>query len=309
MITFIIIVLALLWISSIVIYIKKKKWFEKHKGIAEFSAVIVSLIFTLVALNQTQSSIDQSTSDFVSLLNRIDAIVDQVDSASNSIGSLKLSMVTLPIEVDSFAYSISNLNQTIQKQEISLSKSIHELNVTSSDLNSSLNLYKNSISDYSEQLNQIVTATDSQLVIWKDQQRIMLKEMSRKPQLKIAPNKIIITDSSFIIKDVAIINNGNINCEIERIKFILLKDELIKINVFGSQEFESTEKSLEYIIHFDSEVYSSYVIPANDRTVLRGEIELKKKYLNNFSIPFSISYVSKYEDGILNTTLVNRQID
>src|ERR1035437_9502086 len=45
-------------------------------------------------------------------------------------------------------------------------------------------------SNYSSQLKSIVDQTDKQLVIWKDQQRILLDEYSRKPKLIIEAKEI-----------------------------------------------------------------------------------------------------------------------
>ena len=58
MIYFLIIILILISSASIIFYYKKRKLFEEHKGNAEFLAIMISLVFTLIALQQAQSSID-----------------------------------------------------------------------------------------------------------------------------------------------------------------------------------------------------------------------------------------------------------
>ena len=82
MIEYLIYFLALLLIIGSIFYLKKNPYFKEHQSFVEFVGIFFSLIFALVAINQTQKGIDNSTDDFNKLISRLDKIVTNVNNAT-----------------------------------------------------------------------------------------------------------------------------------------------------------------------------------------------------------------------------------
>jgi uncharacterized protein Smg (DUF494 family) len=196
MIYILIIGLVLVSIASVTIYIYKRKFFEQHHGVAEFFAIMISLIFTLLALQQAQSSVEQSTEEFNSLISRIDTIITSVGTATNSVESVKQSLAELPVQLDTFSVTINSLNKIVSNQKDKLESVLNDLNNSMSD-------FRNSLAALSERFN-------------------------RKPEIKIDLGRED-SDSTIRIYSVVLTNNGELAAELQHVKIYLHKEDVISV--------------------------------------------------------------------------------
>lgn len=210
----------LVWIFAVILYFIKRKFFKEHQGIAEFSAVIISLIFTLFALNQAQSSIDQSTEDFSSLIARIDTIVTNVNSATNSIDAVKLSLSDLPSRIDTFAISIDSLNAVVTTQKKQFGQALNDFSL-------SIEAFQKSVDDMSERFN-------------------------RKPDLRVSFDDDE-TDSTIHIKTIVITNYGTLTAELYTVKLYVPKTSILNFEWTGSKKDQEYEDYTTYYQEFQED--------------------------------------------------------
>jgi hypothetical protein len=260
MIITLIVVLFLVLIASIILYLKKRKLFERHQGIAEFLAVMISLIFTLLALQQAQSTVDQSTEDFNKLISRMDTIVTNVGLATQSIDSVKLSLSTLPTQIDSFSKSIYLLNEVVSRQR-------DKLEATLNDFNSSIKGFESSVDN-------------------------MAKRFNRHPILKINFKKTE-TDSTVLITHFVITNFGDLIADVYTVRFQIEEDFLISFNLKSSQETYKQGTMRSFQINFTKQ----YVTP-NENTPWVSDCTINIRKGNKSLIKVFIYYTSPFgNDG------------
>ncbi len=259
MIIALIIVLTLITISTFWLYIGKRKLFERHKGIAEFLAVMVSLIFTLLALQQAQSSVDQSTEDFNALISRVDTIVTNVGTATNSIESVKASLAELPAQIDSFSNTIKSINSTLDQQK-------EQMTTTLKDFSGSIKEFQLSVEAMTERFN-------------------------RKPKL-VLDFKPIVNDSTFIIPMFVLRNEGTTEAELSSISIIVPNQNVIEFKVMAYNMSPYTPGINKY-----SMTYNDLLIIADPIKPLKIEGEMSFRIKPDFDIAIIVYYKANFGNG------------
>lgn len=259
MITTLIVVLTVITISSFWIYIGKREFFKRHKGIAEFLAVMISLIFTLLALQQAQSSVDQSTSDFNQLISKIDTIVTNVGTATNSVDSVKASLAGLPEHIDEFASTIESLNFSLSGQKETIETTLNNLSKSVKDFQLSVDA--------------------------------MTERYNRKPKL-VLDFRPIIEDSIFIIPKFALKNEGSMEAELSSISIQIPTRNIVDFEIEGFEMEQYGPEIKKFYIRYDD-----FLMVADPVKPLRIDGKMKFRLKPNFEIAIIVYYKASFGNG------------
>jgi hypothetical protein len=108
----------------------------------------------------------------------------------------------LPYSVNKFDSTIQNLRKVVESQQKELSSSI-------GGLRTDVDRFSNSLVSYEKKLSEIVQASDKQLLLLKKTQALWEEEVSRKPDLKLVPEKVQKIEENKFHVFLAIANFGN----------------------------------------------------------------------------------------------------
>lgn len=280
------------------LYKYKRGKFLEQKSIIEFISIFVSIFFAVLTIYQTTEAIKSSQEDSSVLIKKMDNIISSANNAKNVLDSVSFRLGRLPNELDKFSISIRNLDAVVQTQQNKFLENIQSLKENVGGLSSSIGDYKNYIDNYSIQLKKIVAQTDAQLMIWKEQQEIMKKHYSRKPEISLSIFEKSENDSTLEIKKLIIQNTGDIYADILHIvisipeQYSLTKDPLKNWNFINTQ---NGYKQYQY----DSPNGSYFSVAAGSGHWIDIELKgyLKKK--SPKKIGYSIFYKSYNIDGVV----------
>lgn len=278
-------------VFTIILYVKQTESSERLK-FGSFSTLLQTL-FVFITLWITIFLIRSSNSDTQNLFNNLNAFNNLFSQMNSSLNEVSLKLKEMPVQIGHFAKSIDSLNINIDKQKNDFRANTGKLNKTIEGLSVSVNDYKKNINDYSQQLKTVVNLTDKQLTIWKEQQRILLDEFSRKPELKLQPkDKKIYNDTCEII-DLVISNDGNIETNTRAI-FLYLPSNSSAILSSPSFQYWKTEDAV-MIYKFDPRDNTVETIAADCEIIIACSIKILQRYSNQ--VGYRIDYISKYKSG------------
>ncbi len=233
-------------VSTIIVYIFYKleksntKW-NRKAALFQTIGVVLASVFAVYSIQSANEGTNQTINEIKRLFNTSKNLSDQFEK-------LSFNLSTMPSKLEDFSGKLIKLDSIVDKQQTNISSNLQNFKNSISDFDRSLSVYRNSINDYSSQLSKIVTATDSQLVIWKEQQAIVKKEYSRRPILSIEPEKCTKNDSVFTIEGIILVNNGDIEANLKAILLNVKTKDVISVdNVITKKS--STERDMDiYII-------------------------------------------------------------
>lgn len=205
----------------------------------------------------------------------------------SSLDSVSDKLRMLPSSITEFEKSINELTFSSNSQAERLKNTTEELNSSVGELTKSIFEYKQFIDDYGEQLSEVISVTDTQLMIWKDQQKILLSEFSRKPILNVKKLNCSIAKDTIRIEGFTIENKGEIEAEIQSIHI----EYITNYKHITQQCFEPYRQNKKrYLYHcglFNSipnsgmSIYFESVCNVNTENKYKIEIAYKSKYESN----------------------------
>jgi hypothetical protein len=178
------------------LFLKKRKVFDKYKGLIEVCAIIFSVIF---AVYQVRSSAE----DFEKIVNRMEGIIESAEESKKSLKEVENSLSGLPAQIDSFSVSINLLNKVVIHQR-------DKLETTLNDFNSSILGFQGSVDD-------------------------MAKRFDRHPKLKIDLKKTE-TNSSIKITHIVVTNYGDLLANVYMVRLQIEEEVLDSIKWNNSRE-------------------------------------------------------------------------
>jgi hypothetical protein len=278
---------------TIILYIKQTESSERLK-FGSLSTLLQTL-FVFITLWITIFLIRSSSSDTQNLFNNLDAFNNLFSQMNSSLNEVSIKLKEMPVQIGHFAKSIDSLNISIDKQKSDYQASTRELNNTINELSTSVKDYEKNINDYSNQLKTIVELTDKQLVIWKEQQRVILDEYSRKPILKLSPKEQKVYHDTCEIIDLVISNDGDVESNIRTVFLFVPSNSSVTLTS-PSFNYWKTDISISQMIYtFYPQETNIEVVSAKSSIIIPCSIKLAKIYRNQ--IGYKITYNSKYISG------------
>ncbi len=184
-------IFILLLSAVLYLFFKKKKLFEKYKGLVEFLVVIFTVFITL---DQLKSSAE----DFNQLITRLEKIVITAEESKQSLNQVQKSLENLPTSLDSFSVSIDSLNKVVNRQRGNLDKSI-------SSLSQSIISFQTSV-------------------------KLLNDRFNRQPKIVIGYESDE-TDTTFILMSISLYNEGTLTADLHRLTIHLPNSGLIKLDL------------------------------------------------------------------------------
>ena len=280
-------------ITTLVIYIKSIKP-TKRLEFNSFSTLLQTL-FVFITLFITIYIINSSSSDTQKLFNNLRIFNSQFTKIESSLEDVSIKLKEMPKQIELFSKSIDSLNEVVNVQNRDFKINTQKLNSTINSLSNSVKDYEKNIHSYSSQLESIVKLTNQQLDIWKEQQKVLLNELSRRPILKLEAKEISIKNDTSFVNDLVLTNNGNIESSISVI-FLKIPSEII---LFVDSEFFEKIKTRDNLViySFNPSGTNVAVISAGAPIILSCRLKLLTKKWKTISIGYQIEYYSKYDSG------------
>lgn len=292
------ILFALTILATIILYLKQTDKGERFK-IASLS-MLLQTIFVFITLWITVYTIRSGNSDTKELFNNLNSFNSQLVSINTSFNVLSENLREMPDQLKKFSNTIDTLNFIIKKQNEDFKSNTEKLNISINNLTQSVAFYEKNISSYNQQLSKIVELTDKQLDIWKEQQRVLLDEFSRKPILGLKPKEFVCSNDSCTINDLLVINDGNIEAN-TRVLFLLIPSESQAI--VNSSMFNYYKKQGGFTVYrllpLDTNLE---ILAAGADIIIPCTIKIPLKYRH--SIEFSIDFYSKYNSGRVSNKII-----
>jgi len=256
-------------------------------------STLLQTVFVFITLWITIYTIRSSNSDTNKLFENLDKFNEQFIKMESSLDSVSNKLRTLPIQINKFSQSLDTLNSITNSQTIEFQKSTQSLNQTIEGLSKSVKDYERNIDNYSQQLNSIVKLTDKQLLIWEEQQRILLDEFSRKPILSIIPKQFERVGDTLEVNDINIVNDGNIEANIRSIYLILPEEGLIYFNSSQLKKYQTLKGKTVY--RFMAVASNVEIVAAKVKIIIPCNFKILKQYTD--WMEYRIDYFSKYDSG------------
>ena len=276
---------------TVYIYLKKTDK-SKYFNFTSLSSLLQT-IFVFITLYITIYTIQSSNSDTNKLFDNLTEFNTQFSKMESSLEDVSKKLKILPEQIEKFSKSLDTLNSITSIQSQDFKKNTSELNSTIGNLATSVKKYEENIDNYSSQIKTIVDLTDKQLTIWKEQQRVLLDEFSRKPDLKIETKKIKYSKDTCEIVDIVFVNDGNIEANV-RVIFVFVPIQAF-IN-FESSQFKFQKNDLGYKVYrLGPSGTNAETIAAGSDIILPFSLKIFEKYKDK--IRYRIDYFSKYKSG------------
>lgn len=294
---------ALIVVSSFVHYFKTSPKSERWK----FGplSTLFQTVFVFVTLWITIVTIRESNSDTENLFNNLEKFGQQFSKMDSSLEGVSEKLQEMPKQIENFGKSIVALNNGIDQQRRDFAANTKHLNETIRELSNTASEYEDNIKRYNEQLELVVDMTDKQLAIWKEQQRVLLDEFSRKPILRLEAKRTSIDRDTCLITDLVIVNDGNIEANTRMILLIVPSLGFVDLKSEFFKPYQEDRVVLDEKVHSLAFMAKSYrfvtvetnieIVAAEARIIMPCSI----KMLNGFEkmIGYRIDYFSKYKSG------------
>jgi len=286
-------------ILTIIIYVRKTEKGERL-GFTSLSTLLQT-IFVFITLGITIYIIRSGNSSTQQLFDNLNNFNNQFSNINSSMQSVSHKLKEIPELIEIFSESIDSLNIVIKQQKDDFQENTNKLNKTIEELSTTLDGYEKNINDYSLQLKSIVDLTGKQLIIWKDQQRVLLDEFSRKPILRIDPKETKFLNDTCEIIDLVLVNDGNIEAYIRVIYLVLPPEGLVSLD----------SPWFEYYKKFGNEIYYKFnpydtnveIIAAGSDIIIACKLKVLKIFKDK--IGFRVDYYSKYKsDKEINNIII-----
>lgn len=262
--------------------------------------MLLQTIFVFITLWITVYTIRSGNSDTKELFNNLNSFNSQLVSINNSFDELSENLREMPDQLKEFSNTIDTLNYIINKQNEDFKSNTEKLNISINHLTQSVAFYEKNISSYNQQLSKVVELTDKQLDMWKEQQRVLLDEFSRKPILGLKPKEFVCSNDSCTINDLLATNDGNIEAN-TRVLFIFIPSESQAI--VNSTMFTYYKKQDGFIVYrllpLDTNLE---ILAAGTDIIIPCTIKIPLKYRH--LIEFRIDFYSKYNSGRVGNKLI-----
>jgi archaellum component FlaC len=256
-------------------------------------STLLQTTFVFITLYITIYTIQSSNSATNKLFDNLNDFNSQFSKMEFSLEDVSQKLKILPEQIEKFSKSLDTLNSITSIQSQNFKKNTSELNNTIGELATSVKNYEENIDNYSSQIKTIVDLTDKQLMIWKEQQRVLLDEFSRKPVLKIETKQIKYSKDTCEIVDIVFINDGNIEANVRAIFVFVPLQAFID---FESLIFKFYKNDLGYKIYkLDPFETSAETIAASSDIILPFSLKFFQIYKDK--IRYRIGYFSKYKSG------------
>ena len=161
-------ILTAIWSRFVRIYRGTKKFLWDHRQV----------IFTFVSLALLGIAILISYRTFRESQKFGSTMIAQMDTLSHLFTKVNEQISYLPTSVSRFDSTIMKLDEGISDQQQEFQKSI-------GGLQRNIDAFSKGIADYGKTLAKIVNASDKQLVLLDSRQKLLEKELMRKPKLKL----------------------------------------------------------------------------------------------------------------------------
>ncbi|MBI5916238.1 MAG: hypothetical protein HY842_12755 [Bacteroidetes bacterium] len=282
---------------SIIIILRYFSHYKKGER-TNFSnlATLIQTIFVFVTLWITIWTISSSNQTTVDTLNELKSISSSSSAVNDGLEGVSEKLKEIPRELEQFSITLNSLDKSLVSQQGQVKDNIKRLKNNIDGLNKSVQQYQMFINNYSGQLEKIVNRTDEQLAIWKDQQKILLEEFSRKPDMTFDISKCQKIGDTLKINELAISNNGNIMAEVIAIKLEIPTEILDTFSIEGWELFSKYNGNTNYITTWP---FNS--VPNHPGIVKPNEFRLvfpKSSMPRTYPIVYKITYQSKYLDAV-----------
>jgi hypothetical protein len=277
--------------STIFLYIKQ----TKPKEVWHFNSLstLLQTLFVFVTLLVTIYTIQSSSEDTQTLFSNLQEFNKQFSQMESSLADVSVKLKEMPEKIEAFGKSIGALNNTIDKQTRDFQANTLGLNQTIGRLSSSVDGYRENIDNYSQQLTTIVDLTNKQLVIWKEQQRVLLDEFSRKPVLFLRKKAYAYNKDTCEVTGIDIGNDGDIEANIRAIFLFIPSDGFIGLK---SEQFVPYQKGDgNDIYRFVPLDYNTEIVAATASITIACSFKVLSKFKD--AVGFRIDYYSKYKSG------------
>ncbi|MEK7263449.1 MAG: hypothetical protein AAB071_02930 [Bacteroidota bacterium] len=298
------IILTILFFVTLIIL--TKKYFEQtvYENRWKFDSLsnLLQTLFIFVALWFTIFTIVSGNSDTKILFENLQTFSTQFSNMDTSLNDVSIKLIQMPEKIESFSKSINSLNDVVVQQKLDFQKNTKQLNITIKELSNSVSDYEENINNYSSQLKSIVEQTDKQLIIWKEQQRILLEEYSRKPKLKLLSKDISRNSDTIVINDIVIQNDGNIEANVSAI-FLTIPFQNLDSVVSPAFVRYKDNNNVSVIYKYNPDIGSGIeIISAGSSIIIPCKITYQ--HLPTNTIKYQINFWSKYYSDILIDSLM-----
>lgn len=236
-----------------------------------------------------------------STISNLESISEYTKNVQNSLDSVALGLENLPKKLDTFSLAIDNLNRTVNGQQEEFINKTKNLNESVDLMTKSISNYQEYVINYSTQLEEIVKLTDQQLEIWKDQQKIVRDEYSRRPKFEITAVGCDMNDGKMKIKGISIWNNGNIEAKIESLR-ISFDNSIYKLSKETKTFTEFRNDSELSIYYFKANQFGKETNVIPDYGV-NMDFPLEEIGKGNISIYILLAYSSRYDANRISKTI------
>jgi hypothetical protein len=274
----IILIIFLLLIGSYY-YLTSREIFLKHKDFIEFWGIILSILLALLAVLQTQSSMESSTNDFNNIVNRMDNIITKAEESSESLQNVDSSLSKLPQQMDDFSKSIKSFDAVINSQR-------DQLNTTLNGLNISILTFKSSLDSMIERFNRR-PQHNIDMVVWEN-------------------------DTSRIIKTIVITNLGKLKSEVYTLRLQIPKECVQKFEMYEGFLDSEIDGINYYQVNFNGQ--NSIIADKTKPRNLKCQIYLDKSRFDMAVIAYydaafgndgSSAQIFRFRENVLRPILLN----
>lgn len=227
-------ILTGIWLKTRNVYEVTKKFLWDHRQGIQLVVTLVSLVLLVSAVLISYRTLDESQR-FGSTM------IAQMDTLSTLFGKVNEQISYLPTSVSRFDSTVRGLNEGIRSQQQEFQKSI-------SGLQRNIDAFSKGIADYGRILAKIVEASDKQLVLLDERQKLLEKELMRKPKLKLEVKDCIKDTLGRLTITPQIVNEGNDIAQNCRILIIVPADFEFKTSHFVV--WDSTARRQQWTYQF-----------------------------------------------------------
>ena len=276
------------------------KW-NNLSGLIQTIFVFVTLWFSIFTIIQTEKSISSSNKSTEATLKELQRITQSSDNVRTSIDDVGRSLGRLPEELDMFSKGITDLNEVLAFQGREASINIANLHQNVDDFGKAIENYKQFLDSYNERIEEIIDQTDVQLAIWKDQQKIINEEYSRRPILTVLQRKPTLTDTTISITSLIVRNLGNITGNVKTLSILINKDFVLDFQaptyVLRIDTLENDD--IKYQLSFsDNPSVGIDIHPGITQILENITLVARRKNYNCIKLLYRLTYSSRYQDDL-----------
>jgi len=285
--TFVSKILRGIWLNIGRAYKEMKKLLWGHRQGIQMFTPLLTLVVSLAAIWISYHALQQSRKSGSTM-------IAQMDTLSTLFTKVNEQISYLPTSVGRFDSTVRGLNEGISKQQQEFQKSI-------SGLQRNVDSFSKGIADYGRILAKIVEASDKQLALLDERQKLLEKELMRRPKLKLGVKECDKDTLGRLSIMPQITNEGDeiaLNC-----KIVIAVPAEFHFESSGFVVWESTARVQAWSYEVNT------FIPYRGERIFTPSLSNEKmkfsiKILPDVKFPYKLQYILYHDKGADMDTLV-----